>query len=259
MPSHDLVQTVSLVPQQIGTHTYLTPLWPAPKHVLVRITTRINTKNQSQGFDLAHQTLASPAKTQPQRAELCAELQLTAPLFWLKQSHSNHVTSLDDNAFNQNADASHTSSTNKPCVILTADCLPILLTNYAGTTVCAIHAGWRGLANGIIANTLAQIKSPAKDIIAWIGAGICKHHYLINEEHKNHLQESIDNTTDCFSLVKADMWSADLYQMAALQLNALGVQSITHSKLCTYENESFYSYRFDKTSKRQASLIWIGR
>ena len=182
---------------------------------------------------------------------------------WLDQIHSNVATGITSNLFPDystiSADASYTSEPGISCVIRTADCLPILLASLDGQWISAIHAGWRGLASGIIENTIAHSPNPG-NLVAWLGPAISKKHFEVGKEVLDIFTRinKQDNIAFIRSNKDTDKYHADLFLLAQLRLNRLGVSKVYNSNHCTYSNpELFYSYRRDHgTADRLISCIW---
>jgi polyphenol oxidase len=144
-----------------------------------------------------------------------------------------------------------------PLVILTADCLPITLCNKQGNEVAAIHAGWRGLYNGVIENTLSELASPPSELMAWIGPAICQRCYEVGDEVYKSFTEKHPKSKQAFQAFN-QKWMAHLPLIAEIILNQLGVLSIYQSDLCTFEsNNDFYSYRREQQTGRIATFVWF--
>ena len=157
--------------------------WPAPKNISALTTTRLH--GASTG-PYSHNNLAlhvDDEKTSVlvNRTNLTKSLNLPGEPVWLNQIHSNQCVVVEDESL-RDADASVTRHKNMPLVIMTADCLPILLCNQNGNEIAAVHAGWRGLLNGVIENTLLKMNSKPESLLAWIGPAICKSCFEIGEE-----------------------------------------------------------------------------
>jgi hypothetical protein len=203
------------------------------------------------------------------RNELYKVLDLPCEPTWLYQSHSTKVVRLyEDTKFNQDADASYTTVDHKICVVLTADCLPLLFCAKDGSAVSAVHAGWRGLANGIIETTISTLlhfgKCRPENLLVWLGPAIGPGLFEVGEdvratfiEHSVKAKKaftrlpSLDKTAD-------KKWLADLYMLARQRLDDMGVSDIFGGGFCTAtQYEKFYSYRRDGNTGRMASLIWM--
>ena len=179
---------------------------------------------------------------------------------WLNQVHSADVVMVDEQfttASVLNADALYTRLQNQPLAIMTADCLPVLLTSLCGSEVAAIHGGWRGLNLGIIANTLAHFNAPAEQIIAWLGPAIGAQKFEVGAEVKMAFCEQSHTHTTAFKALANGKYLADIYAIAGQQLSQLGVKNISGGEFCTVSQPAqFFSYRRDGQTGRMASLIW---
>ncbi len=181
---------------------------------------------------------------------------------WLTQVHCAHVVDAAAVAADTcEADASVTSQRGIVCTIMTADCLPVLLSDVAGTVVGAAHAGWRGLAAGVLENTvLAMQRMGAAEITAWLGPAIGPGQFEVGQDVFDTFVAQDAAARQAFVAVpgKAGKYLADIYQLARLRLDAVGVQHVCGAGMCTVtEKERFYSYRRDKTTGRMAALIWL--
>lgn len=176
---------------------------------------------------------------------------------WLNQTHSNTAIELFANSSHvHNADASFTHQANVVCAVMTADCLPVLLANTTSGTVAAIHAGWRGLAEGIIENTITAMAVNNTDIHAWLGPAIGATVFEVGEEVKQAF--SIDEQAFFKTQLEPQKYLADIYQIARCRLQRLGVVNISGGEYCTYtQPDLFYSYRRDGQTGRMVSYIWF--
>lgn len=190
--------------------------------------------------------------------------------YWLQQTHSNYVINLDDigdvswNEYkNHNFDASFTRVKNKVCVVMTADCLPILLTDQQSSFVASIHAGWKGVENGVIKNTISALKHKShQDIIAYIGPSICQTHFEVGYEVKEQFIKLDLQNEKYFRqrIGEINKFDCDVVGIAVLQLLNLGLltKNIYLSDICTYcQDKEFFSYRRDGKTGRIASFIWL--
>ena len=170
---------------------------------------------------------------------------------WLKQVHGKRVIDLDAHSPGE-ADASVTRKPGTVAVVKAADCMPVLFTDEAGTTVAAAHAGWRGLAGGVLEETVKAMAVPRQKIIAWLGPAIGPRVYEIGEE----VREAFSGYPDAFVPTRPGHWRLDLYAVARAKLKDL--KAVSGGGFCTYtETARFFSYRRDKTSARMAALIWL--
>jgi YfiH family protein len=174
----------------------------------------------------------------------------------LNQSHSN--TSVELPSDDRDADASYTTHNNVVCSIRTADCMPLLITDKAGSFVAAIHAGWRGLASGIIENTLKKNNAKGKFIV-WIGPHISQEFFEVGAEVKNIFLENDPASAEAFTNEVNGKYFLSMLKVAQLKLLSLGVEKIyITNNFCTYKNaDNYYSYRRDTSKERMTSLIWM--
>lgn len=237
----------------------ITPAWTAPKTISVLSTTRKGGVSVAP-FDSFNVGLHVGDDEQAVLAnrELLTN-QLPNPAVWLNQIHSSDVVVIDERSdLNQvrSADALYTRLAKQPLAIMTADCLPVLLSSTSGDEIAAIHGGWRGLAQGILANTLTHFKALPNDIIAWFGPAIGPSEFEVGQEVKACFCELNANHQHAFT-PRGDKYLADIYLLARQQLTQLGVVNIFGGEHCTVSDKSqFFSYRRDGETGRMASLIW---
>lgn len=230
--------------------------WKAPSNIKTCITTRTN------DFNLATHVNDDPEKVALNRKLL--QKQLPAAPLWLNQTHSTEIIDIaiyHDNNNTPNADAAYTTDTNKVCVVMTADCLPVLLSNQQGEFIAAIHAGWRGLNNGIIENTLSKLSDfKADEMIAFIGPAICQNCFEVGDEIREAFTRKIPQVDKYFKEgVIAGKQLANLRKIAEYILvnSGLNINNISNSDICTRCNQHwFYSYRANPDTGRIATLIW---
>jgi YfiH family protein len=209
------------------------PDWAAPVRVRALVTTR-------EFGDLADEGV---------RGRLRA--MLPGEPAWLKQVHGKRVIDLDAHAPAE-ADASLTRKPGTVAVVKAADCMPVLFTDVEGTTVAAAHAGWRGLASGVLEETVQAMSVPPKKIIAWLGPAIGPRVYEVGEE----VREAFSRYPEAFMPTRPGHWLLDLYAVARAKLKDL--KAVSGGGFCTYsEKARFFSYRRDHTSARMAALIWL--
>lgn len=239
----------------------ITPNWP---NTFARIraftTTRIGgfSKPPYSSFNLGMHVGDNAKDVQGNLALLNQKYGLPNKPIWLKQEHSNRVVQADCIQGTVSADAAFTSAENTICAILTADCLPILISNKNETEIAAIHAGWRGIVNGIIENTLSAMSSQASQLCAWIGPAIGPNAFQVKEKVKTQLANSIPQAHQAIKLQQKGYWLVDLVSIAKFKLKSAGINTLTCSDYCTYQNkELFYSHRRDGITGRMATLIWI--
>lgn len=237
------------------------PNWPAPPHVKAYTTLRSGGVSAApfDTFNLAQHVNDNAANVNKNRAILKNELALANDPIWIQQTHSTIVLPATSENRGKEADASFTDQANQVCVVLTADCLPLLICNREGNKVAAVHAGWRGLAHGIIENTLKALAIPASDLLVWLGPAISQKNYEVGEEVRNFFLTSNPEAESAFTPSPNQRWLADLYALARLRLKKIGITEVYGGDYCTYEDATkFFSYRRDgdKTG-RMASLIYI--
>lgn len=240
----------------------LTPDWPAPSSVQAVTTTRVGGASLApfDSFNLGDHVGDDPAAVMRNRAQLAQALSLPAAPLWLKQVHGVQVVNAASLVAETNpqADACYTDQPGKICAVLTADCLPLLLCNRAGTQVAAVHVGWRGLAAGIIENAVVALGKSEGDLMAWLGPAIGPQHFEVGEEVRDIFLQHDQQAEQAFQVSRPRHWLADIYQLARLRLAHCNVTSVYGGTLCTYSDASrFYSYRRDGITGRMATLIWL--
>ena len=244
---------------------YLPASWPGTRPENVHAYTTLRTGGISTGgyseYNLADHVDDDPGVVKNNRAKLVKDLQLPAEPVWLEQVHSNKVICADNFSAAQQpvrADASTSSKKGVVCVVMTADCLPVFICNQAGTEVAVVHAGWRGLHAGIITNTIKAMKSPADELLACLGPAIGPEVFEVGEEVLNAFVDKNSVNRSAFVASKKDHYLCDIYQLARIELQTIGIDKIAGGGRCTYLEESlFYSYRRQQKTGRMASLIWL--
>ena len=238
---------------------YLTAQWPAPQHIKTAITTRKQGASCApfDAFNLAMHVGDHSEQVLINRSLLAEDLALPGEPHWLEQTHSRSCIDLDSHPTDVAGDASFTTSKSRVWAIMSADCLPLLITNQAGTLVCAIHAGWRGLLAGIISKTITQLTHNFSELLVWLGPCIGPEAFTINADIRGQFIAKNSSFTPAF-MKKGPRWHANLQQMATIELQQRGIQAIFCSPHCTFtQNDLFYSYRRNHITGRIASLIWI--
>lgn len=237
----------------------LTPHWRAPPNVRAAVTTRRGgvSRGPHASLNLGGHVEDDPNAVRHNRALLRDHLALPGEPCWLNQTHGTALVEATCVAQPPTADAVFSRTAGEICAILTADCLPLLLCNRAGTTVLAIHAGWRGLLDGIIARCVGTLAEDPADWMAWIGPGISGAAYEVGPELAARFTAREPRWSRYFVPVQ-DKMRADLPALAADQLTTAGITDITRHAGCTAsEPERFFSYRRDGLTGRFASLIWL--
>lgn len=233
------------------------PDWPAPARVRACVTTRLGGVSAPpyDSFNPASHVGDDAQAVAANRALLQALLP-AAPR-WLDQVHGCDVLDADRQPGGV-ADAAVACLPGRVCAVLTADCLPVLFCSTRGTVVAAAHAGWRGLAGGVLARTVERMGCPAGDILAWLGPAIGPAAFEVGPEVRAAFVERLPGADDAFRPGHGDRLFADIYHLARLELALAGVQAVFGGGLCTVGQPGlFHSYRRDGRSGRMASLIWL--
>jgi polyphenol oxidase len=238
----------------------IVPQWPAPPHVKSLVTTRVGgvSTGPYASLNLGFATDDEEFAVQTNRSRL--ESLVPQPPRWLKQVHGTRVVTADSQVGRPEADASVAREIGTVCAILTADCLPILLTDRGGTIVAAAHAGWRGLSAGVLARTIEEMTRSGLDpseVLAYIGPGIGPAAFEVGSDVYDAFVASDRDAASAFDRRTPGKWLANLSALAARALMACGVTRIYASSLCTYSDaDRFFSYRRDRVTGRMAALIW---
>lgn len=252
----------------------ITPDWPLSQRIKAFTTTRKGgfSEGDFQGLNFGLSTQDDPRKVIANRELLYRTFKVPENDFFLTQIHSNLCVPITSQWNHAGADASYTDRINTPSVILTADCLPVLIANRKESIVTGIHAGWRSLLMDIIENSVAQLQENPEDLFVWLGPAISQKGFEIGPEVKSafayrntlltNLEEQARNPDGLFiPSENAGKYYADIYALAQLRLQNLGIplSQIYGGDCCTYSDpDRFYSYRRDGArSGRLASFIWI--
>lgn len=240
---------------------WIRPDWPAPARVRAVSTTRGGgvSSGAYASLNLGQHVGDAVVSVVENRHRLAASLQLQHEPRWLKQVHGIAVAQLAGRVPETPADAAVTGEAGEACVIMTADCLPVLFCDRAGTRVGAAHAGWRGLAAGVLeAAALAMDVAPG-ELLAWMGPAIGPKAYEVGEEVRAAFIAGDPGAAAGFTPGRAQgKWWCDLYMLARRRLEAVGIGRIYGGGFCTYtERERFFSFRRDGECGRMASLIWL--
>ena len=234
--------------------------WNAPSCVQAFTTTTQGgvSKDPFQSNNFALHVGDSPTHVKHNR-KLLKDAFLPSEPEWLEQTHSTVAVNVDI-TLNRNADASISHSKNQVLAILTADCLPIVITNTQGTEIAAIHAGWRGLLAGVIENTIQSMTTPSTALMAWIGPHICKNCFEVGAD----VLSSFTGHGACSpSMIQAssnDKWRINLAEIATNILQSKGLHSVNNCHYCTFEDtQRYFSYRRSGNTGRIATLIWLDR
>lgn len=236
--------------------------WDAPAQVHALTTTRLGGQSEApyNGLNLGDHVDDLPYAVSANRQLLMQATGLERSPQWLQQVHGTDVVEAKDDAQVRTADACFSARPGQGCIVMTADCLPVLFTNAQGTQVAAAHAGWRGLAAGVLENTLKTF-NPNDEILAWLGPAIGPLAFEVGGEVKQVFVEEHAEAQSAFRASPThpqDRFLADIYHLARIRLAAAGVARVSGGDYCTFsDTENFFSYRRDGITGRMASLIWI--
>ncbi len=244
---------------------FIIPNWPAPNNVKALQTTRNGGVSQT-----PYASLNFGAHVNDDGIAVAKNRQLLSPYLpsepvWVNQVHGVEVIDAAQSTCLQDADASFTTQTNVVCVTMTADCLPVLLCDKAGTVVAAVHAGWRGLCDGAIEATVNKLPVERSEILVWLGPAIGPDAFEVGDEVRQQFMQH-DSQAELAFKANASKWLCNMYLIAQQRLNKLGVTQVygggdhenSSDNFCTYTDEArFFSFRRDNVTGRMASLIWL--
>jgi YfiH family protein len=239
---------------------WIVPDWPAPAHVRVLSTLRAGGVSEGPyaSLNLAGHVGDHPAAVAANRLLLREAAHLPAEPLWLEQVHGTSVIRHPGDAVVARADASVAFEPERVCAVMTADCLPVVLVDRAGTRVGVAHAGWRGLLDGVIGATVATLGSAPAEVHAWLGPAIGPDAFEVGDEVRSAFVARNPAAADQFVRNQRDRFQADLYGLARLALAAAGVTSVHGGTWCTHgEPERFFSFRRDGRTGRMATLAWL--
>jgi hypothetical protein len=242
------------------TEDWIIPDWPAPACVHAVTTTRQGGVSQGafSSMNPADHVGDDPEAVAANRARLQQQLALPGGPVWLQQVHGTKIVDAATVSGTPQADAAYACHPGVVCAVLTADCLPLLLCDRAGGCVAAVHAGWRGLAAGVIEAAVRTLHRPGADLLAWLGPAISPAAYRVGEEVRDTFLAHDQRAEAAFTAAAGGGWQADLYRLAHQRLAACGVRDVHGGGYCSYgEAGRFFSYRRDRTCGRMASLIWL--
>lgn len=249
---------------------WIVPAWPAPPQVRALITTRAGgiSTGQYASLNLGLSTGDDPLAVRANRERLRAAL--PAAPFWLTQMHGARVVEADADVKRPDVDVklderpeADAAIARKPgivCAILVADCLPVLITDRAGTMVAAAHAGWRGLAAGVIENTVGALTghgAAAADLVAYLGPGIGPRAFEVGDDVYQAYVSRDAAAAAAFTRTRHDKWLANLFLLARRALERAGVAQVHGGDVCTFSDpERFFSYRRERVTGRMGAFIW---
>ena len=241
---------------------WILPNWPAPPNVRTVTTTRSGGESRSPyaSLNLGAGSGDTPATVALNRARVRSALGFEHEPCWLEQVHGSNVVPAARYDCAPRADASVGEAGSQPCAVLTADCLPVVLCDTSGTRIGIAHAGWRGLASGVIASCIAFMGRPGREILAWLGPAIGPESYEVGPEVRDACLAAAPGAGSSFvsSPTRKGQWLANLYGIATHQLESLGVERVYGGGFCTYRDKHrFFSHRRDGITGRFATLAWI--
>jgi YfiH family protein len=216
------------------------PEWAAPARVQALVTTR-ETGNMAE-----------------EEARRRLRTRLPADPFWLRQVHGTRVVRAGAGEPKPEADAAYARAPGEVCVVMAADCLPVLLADRAGTVVAAAHAGWRGLCAGVLEQTVESMGADPATLIAWLGPAIGPRAYEVGSEVRDAFLARDEKAATAFAPGRPGHWMLDLYAVARQRLARARVEAVCGGAFCTHtEAQRFFSYRRDGTRARMAALVWL--
>lgn len=239
---------------------YIVPDWPVAAQVKSVITTRRGGVSSGgyAGFNLGDHVGDDAAAVSENRRRLVQGLQLPGEPLWLEQVHGTRVVEADHSRPGTQADGSFTHSSKRVCAVMTADCLPVLLTDKAGSRVAALHAGWRGLVAGVIEQGVDRLALPGEDLLAYLGPAIGPSAFEVGDEVREQFCRQDEAAAEAFTETGKKKWLADIYELAKQRLRRRQVSQVFGGGRCTYsEATEFFSYRRDGQCGRMASMIWM--
>lgn len=262
-----------------GRDGVIQPDWPAPARVRAASTLRAGgvSRGSYASLNLSAGVGDDEASVARNRRILLEMLDLPAEPLWLRQVHGTSVLELDGSdppattphpeqrssgppSLSQTpvADGAVTSRPGQPCAVLTADCLPVLFCDISGTRVAAAHAGWRGLAGGVLESAVRRMGVEPGQLLAWVGPGIGQEAYEVGGEVREQFVASEPNAVECFTANANGRWQADLHGLARRRLRSAGVRMTYGGGWCTHsESKRFFSHRREAPCGRMATMIWL--
>ena len=239
---------------------YITPKWPVLENIRCITTTRIDgySLQEYSSLNLGDHVKDDVKNVEKNRQLIKQDLQLPNEPVWLEQVHGASVLSLGDKVpADITADAAYTNQTSVVCAVLTADCLPVAFCDQDGEHIAVTHAGWRGLASGVLENTLQAIPVANEKIMCWLGPAIGPKKFEVGEDVVEQFLTIDEMHKNAFTEQNNKKHLADIYQLARNILTKRDVQNVYGGEHCTYsESDTFYSYRRDGETGRMATLIW---
>ena len=239
---------------------WIVPEWPAPARVRAFVTTRAGgvSTGEHASLNLGTRSGDDPERVAENRRIVMGHL--PAGPHWMAQVHGTEVANLDDarESAIPTSDAAVTTRAKKVAVVLTADCMPLFFSDRAGTRVAVAHAGWRGMAAGVIESTVTALGVVPEDLLAWMGPTIGPSAFEVGGEVRDAFLDRDPRAVNAFAVHTPGKYMADLYALARRRLSAAGVREVHGGGFCTYrEADRFFSYRRVQASGRMGAFIWM--
>jgi hypothetical protein len=244
--------------------TWIVADWPAPAGIVGGTTLRTGGVSQQSyaSLNLGAHVGDDERCVQLNRSRFVRDCELPGEPAWLTQVHGTTVVRAGKSGDSRVADAviSHSArpdSARQVCAVLTADCLPVLLASEDGCEIAAAHAGWRGLCDGVLEATVSALESPPCRLMAWFGPAISQPAFEVGTEVRDRFVAADPGASGCFEENARGRWQADLYGLAALRLQNVGVTRVYGGGRCTFgEPDAFFSYRRDGQCGRMATFVF---
>jgi len=236
---------------------WIVPDWPAARRVRSLITTRAGGVSSGEFASLNLSARVGDDAGCVARNRAILRGCLPSEPVWMKQVHGTAVLDVSRATPETEADAAVTRFPGVVCAVMTADCLPVLLSERSGRAAGIAHAGWRGLASGVLEKAVRAMGSPPADLVAYIGPGIGPRRYEIGDDVRGIFVDQDADAAGAFAPLGAGKHLADLYMLARRRLAQAGVTGVFGGGFCTASDERFFSFRRDRTTGRMASLIWL--
>jgi polyphenol oxidase len=243
-----------------GAIEWISPDWPVPANV--RVVSTLRGGGASQGsyasLNIAAHVGDDPDSVRENRRRLGEAAGLPCEPLWLEQVHGCDVVALDGRTGVPMADAAVATTAGRVCAVMTADCLPVVIADRAGTRVGVAHAGWRGLAGGVVQATVAALGGDPADLVAWLGPAIGRGAFEVGPEVRLAFVQRLPNAGSCFLANDNGRFQADLCGLARNVLGRAGVGSVHGGAWCTAtERDRFFSFRRDGVTGRMATIAWL--
>lgn len=243
---------------------WLTPAWPdatpaIDQRVRAYVTTRAGqlSAHPYDGFNTANHVGDDPGHVLANRQSLAEYFGWQREPQWLKQVHGVEVIEASADGIEREGDAVFTRDPGQICTLHTADCLPVFFTTENADAVALAHAGWRGLAHGILEQTVAKLAVHPDELRVWLGPAIGPDAFEVGDEVRAAFMATHPEAEACFHINANERWQADLYALARVRLGTLGIDNVSGGGLCTYSEPRFFSFRRQSVTGRMLSLIWL--